>query len=92
MMKDAAAAMEVTVRTWFQAVQVDKYSFHRLAPWKNTGFRTATLMDCMAAMPLAGGRRPSAVITKDEKAKEPADQAAPSADRNVNTNSRRSIR
>ncbi len=36
---------------------------------KNTGFNTATLMDCMAAMPSAGASRPSAAMTKAEKAK-----------------------
>ena len=60
---------------------------------KNTGFSTATLIDCIAAMPPAGGRRPSAVITKVEKTKNrPPIRPEPSAERNVTTDSRRSIK
>jgi hypothetical protein len=42
------------------------------------------LMDCMAAMPSAGGSRPSAFITKAEKAKKtPAINPQPSAVKSV---------
>src|SRR4029453_18896084 len=47
---------------------------------KNTGFNTATLMDCMAEMPPSGGRRFRADMMKAEKAKKiPATSPAPSA-------------
>ena len=50
-------------------------------------------MDCMAEMPVADGRRCRAVITKDEKVKNsPLIRPAPSAARNVNANSRLSMR
>jgi hypothetical protein len=36
---------------------------------RKTGLSTATLMACIARFPSAGGKRESAVITKEEKAK-----------------------
>src|SRR5262245_4167139 len=54
---------------------------------KNTGFNTVTLMDCMAEMPPSGGRRPSALTMKAEKAKKiPATSPAPSAAASVRPN------
>ena len=51
----------------------------RKAP-KNQEFTTATLMDCIAAMPSSAGSRASAFITKVEKAKKtPAIVPQPSA-------------
>src|SRR5262245_64610438 len=54
---------------------------------KNTGFSTATLIDCMAEVPPSGGRRPRVVMMKAEKAKKiPATSPAPSAAASVRPN------
>src|SRR4030095_9438582 len=51
---------------------------------KNAGLITATLMDCMAAIPCAGEKRASAFITDAEKAKNtPPISPQPSPDANV---------
>src|SRR5262245_16283079 len=58
----------------------------------NNGLITTTLMDCMAAMPCAAGRRARAFITKDEKAKKtPAINPQPSAEKSVKAKSNLSI-
>src|SRR5262245_9928102 len=47
---------------------------------RNHGFRTTTLIDCIAAMPSAGASRARAFMTKDENAKKtPATSPQPSA-------------
>src|SRR5262249_44704843 len=52
---------------------------------KNTGLRIVRLIDCMAAMPVAAGRRPKACMMKAEKAKNsPAIMPAPRAARITN--------
>ena len=58
----------------------------------NNGLITATLMDCMAAIPCAGGSRPSAFIMKAEKAKKiPPTNPQPSAEMRVRTESSPSL-
>src|SRR5262245_57090034 len=58
----------------------------------NNGLMTTTLMDCMAAMPCAAGRRARAFITKDEKAKKtPPISPQPSVERSVKARSNLSI-
>jgi hypothetical protein len=55
---------------------------------KNHGLITATFMDCMAAMPWAGGREARAFITNVENAKKtPAISPQPSADMRVEAKS-----
>jgi hypothetical protein len=59
---------------------------------RNSGLITTTLIDCIAAMPGAAGRRARALITQAEKAKKnPLISPQPRAETNVSTNSRRSI-
>ena len=51
---------------------------------RNMPLRMMTLIDCIAAMPLAGVRRPSAVMMHTEKMKNnPAMSPEPSAARNI---------
>src|SRR5262245_29468459 len=58
----------------------------------NNGLMTVTLMDCMAAMPCAAGRRARAFITKEEKAKKtPPINPQPSAEKSVKAKSNLSI-
>ena len=59
---------------------------------RNSGFSTTTLMDCIAAIPAAGAMRPSAFITKVEKAKKaPPTRPEPSAERKVSAKIRRAM-
>ncbi len=58
----------------------------------NTGVSAKTLMEFIAPMPCAGGRRASAFITNDENAKKaPAFNPQPRAEPNVRTTSKRSL-
>src|ERR1700736_2628691 len=58
----------------------------------NHGLMTETLMDCMAAMPVGGEMRASALMTKEEKAKKiPAARPQLRATRNVKARSNRTI-
>ena len=58
----------------------------------NHELMTETLMDCMAAMPVGGEMRASALMTKEEKAKKiPAARPQLRAARNVKARSNRTI-